>query len=80
MKKKIKTKCYEELPMAVTAVKFSYRGYDVTIINKHHILEYYTKKIFHYFFDSKKEFYAHLPYITAIFVGIMLNAMAKVIL
>ena len=79
-KKKIKTRYYEELPKAVIAFEFSYRGYDVTVINKCHILKYYAKKVFHYFFESKEEFYAHLPYITAIFAGIMLNVVAKIVL
>ena len=77
MEKTRKRTYYKKLPKAVTSVKFECRGYEVTIINQYRILRYYIKKIFHYFFENKQEFYMHAPYIAVIFIGVMLNVVAK---
>lgn len=80
MEKNKKRTYYKKLPKVVTSVEFEYRGYEVTIVNQYRIFRYYAKKIFHYFFESKEEFYTHAPYVAVIFIGLMLNVVAKVIL
>lgn len=77
MKRTIK---YTNLSKEVISMKVTINDHEYLIINRKRIFSYYTNKIFHYFFESKEEFYAHLPYITAIFAGIMLNVVAKVVL
>lgn len=71
---------YVNLSKEVISMKVIIDNHEYLVINRKRILRYYAKKIFNYLFRSKEEFYAHLPYITAIFVGIMLNVMARVYL
>lgn len=77
MKRTVK---YANLSKEVISMKVIIDDHEYLVINRKRILRYYTKKVFHYFFESKEEFYAHMPYITAIFAGVMLNVIARVCL
>ena len=71
---------YANLSKEVISMKVIIDEHEYLLINRKRILRYYAKKIFNYLFESKEEFYAHMPYITAIFAGIMLNVVAKIVL
>lgn len=48
---------YDELPKQIIAIKVEHRGYDITIVNKKHIVKYYIKSLFNYICRNKKDFY-----------------------
>lgn len=71
---------YENLGKEIISMKVIIDNHEYLIINRKRILSYYAKKVFNYFFESKEEFYAHAPYITAICTLIMCNVVAKIVL